>query len=445
VVSQRQYSKGDIVKITCGKCEKEYKIDESKLRKEKTGLVCKACGDTIWVTKPGYTAPVEPTPAVPPAPAVETPKPVAALKDVETRKVRFGLLRKVILAMLVVSIIPFGLFLGMTFQDTRERIRSDSELLMVQTADGLARHVDEWIDKNVRMLKVAAQLSDMTFMNPAAQEKVLKSIQAEYPFMYLVFTLDANGMNIARSDGKKLKNYSDRQYYKGIAQGKALTWQTLIGKTSKKPALVLAVPIKRNGRTVGVLASAMTTDAISKQVANWKRGETGYAFLIDETGKVVAHQVRKYVTAQVNFNSNPLITEFKRSPTWGAITFTDSEGVNQQGVVKRNKMGWILAVQQAEGEVFAVHKRSEKIATYLLVMTLVLIVAIALLLARNLVKPIKELTGITTRMSMGELDINFDIKSKDEIGQLAGAIKLLQTSLSMAMQRLRQKNQRRAA
>jgi len=435
------------VKITCGKCEKEYKIDESKLRKDKTGLICKACGDTIWVTKPGYTAPVEPAPTepTPTAPAPETPKPAVALKDMDTQKIRFGLLRKVILAMLVVSIVPFGLFLGITFQDTRERIRSDSELLMAQTADGLGRHVDEWIDKNVRMLKVAAQLTDMTSMNPAAQEKVLKSIRAEYSFMYLVFTLDVNGMNLARSDGKKLKNYSDRQYYKGVAQGKALTWQTLIGKTSKKPALVLAVPIKRNGQTVGVLAAAMTTDAISKQVANWRKGETGYAFLIDETGKVVAHQVRKYVTSQVNFNSNPLIAEFKRRPTLGAITFSDSEGVAQQGVAKRNKMGWILAVQQAEEEVFEAHKRSEKVATYLLVMTLILIVAIALLLARNLVRPIKELTGITTRMSMGELDIDFDIKSKDEIGQLAGAIKLLQTSLSMAMQRLRQKSQRKAA
>jgi len=433
------------VKVICGKCEKAYNIDESKLRKAKTGLICKACGDTIWVTKPGYTAPVKPAPAEPAAPAPDTTKSAAAVREVETRKVRFGLLRKVILAMLVVSIVPFGLFLGLTFNETRDRIRTDSELLMAQTADGLGRHVDEWIDKNVRMLKVAAQLTDMTSMNPAAQEKVLKSIRAEYPFMYLVFTLDANGINIARSDGKKLKNYSDRQYYKGVAQGKPLAWQTLIGKTSKKPALVLAVPIKRNGQIVGVLASAMTTVAISKQVANWRKGETGFAFLIDETGKVVAHQVRKYVTAQVSFNSNPLIAEFRRSPVQSAISFTDSEGVNQQGVAKRNKMGWILAVQQAEEEVFAAHKRSEKIALFLLVMTLILIIAIALLLARSLVSPIKELTGITTRMSMGELDINFNIKSKDEIGQLAGAIKLLQTSLNMAMQRLRQKSQRRAA
>lgn len=180
-----------------------------------------------------------------------------------------------ILAMLVVSIVPFGLFLATTFKDTRERIRTDTELLMSQTAAGLGRHVDEWIDKNVRMLKLAAQLEDVTSMDGARQEKVMRAIHAQYPYIYLAFTLDAQGMNMARNDGKKLKNYSDRAYYKGVAGGKALSWQTLIGKTSKKPALVLAVPIKHGTETVGVMAAAMTTDAISKQVANWKKGKPG--------------------------------------------------------------------------------------------------------------------------------------------------------------------------
>ncbi len=428
------------MKVLCGKCEKQYNIDESKLTEQKTGLICKACGATIVVTKAGFS-PAPEIQATQPAPQRHAVQPQATA----TRKVRFGLLHKVILAMLVVSIVPFGLFLGMTFKETRQRIHTDTEVLMAQTADGLGRHVDEWIDKNVRMLKLTSQLEAITSMDAVKQEKVMKNIHAEYPYIYLAFTLDAKGINMARSDGKGLKDYSDRQYYKGVAEGKPLAWQTLIGKTSKKPALVLAVPIKRGTETIGVLAAAMTTDAISKQVANWKKGETGFAYLVDETGKVVAHQVNKYVTAQTNFNSNPLIAAFKRSPVPETIVFTDSAGVKQQGYAKANNMGWILAIQQSEDEVLAVYKRSETIATYLLVMTLALIVIIAWLLARTLVKPIRELTGITTRMSMGELDIDFKIKSKDEIGQLAGAIGLLQTSLSMAMQRLRQESQHKAA
>ena len=74
--------------------------------------------------------------------------------------------------------------------------------------------------------------------------------------MYLVFTTDINGMNVARNDGKELKDYSDRQYVQDITSGKDLTWQNLIGKTSKQPALVIAVPIRKNNQTIGVMAAA---------------------------------------------------------------------------------------------------------------------------------------------------------------------------------------------
>ena len=111
-----------------------------------------------------------------------------------------------------------------------------------------------------------------------------------------------------------------------------------------------------------------------------------------------------------------------------------------KGIAQRNEMGWILAVQQAEEEVFATYKRSEKIAMSLMAIILVLIIGIAFLLARSLVRPVKTLTAITTRMSMGEMDVDFHIKTKDEIGQLANAIVRLQTSLKLAIQRLREKS-----
>ncbi|MCK7511543.1 MAG: hypothetical protein MZV70_50875 [Desulfobacterales bacterium] len=54
-------------------------------------------------------------------------------------KVRFGLFGKTIIVMLLISILPFGIFWFLTFRETSDRIRSDSEALMAQTAKGLGR------------------------------------------------------------------------------------------------------------------------------------------------------------------------------------------------------------------------------------------------------------------------------------------------------------------
>jgi methyl-accepting chemotaxis protein len=356
------------------------------------------------------------------------------------QKVRFGLFGKIITVMLIVSLLPFAIFWGITLRETNERIRMDTEALMAQTAQGLGNQIDGWINNNVSILRTAAKLSEINSMDGAQQKPVLKTIQKQYPWMYLVFTLGADGINVSRNDDVPLKDYSDRQYYKDIMRGKSLSWQTLIGKTSKKPALVLAVPIKSDDQTIGVIAAAMTVDDISKSIATWKTGKTGYAFLVDEKGYVVSHPNRQYVAKRKNLNSHPLIANYRKKG-WTTITtrFTTSNGQAALGHVRSNNYGWALALQQEEIEVFSALNRVQKFAMTLLGCTILLVSVIAWFSARAIVTPVMKLTDAAERMSLGELNVKIDIKSRDEIGLLAQAIGRMQTSLRLAMNRLRRK------
>ena len=289
-------------------------------------------------------------------------------------------------------------------------------------------------------LRAAAELPSIQSMRRQDQEPILRGIQKKYPYMYLVFTVGLNGRNVARSDDVPLKDYSDRQYYKDIIRGKSLSWQTLIGKTSKKPALVLAVPILNGDQLVGVMAAAMTIDDLSGQVIRWRKGKTGYAFLIDEKSKVVAHQQKKYVTQQKNLRNHPLIASFRQGQ-WTTHT-TEFLTENKQpayGHVRRIKRGWAIAIQQENEELFESLRRVQRFAFILLAATIVIVSLIAWLSARTIVTPIMKLTDVAERMSLGDLNMQISIPSKDEIGLLAQAIKRMQTSLRLAMERLRRK------
>ena len=72
-------------------------------------------------------------------------------------------------------------------------------------------------------------------------------------------------------------------------------------------------------------------------------------------------------------------------------------------------------------------------------LVILLVAAIAWFSARAIVTPIMKLTDAAERMSLGDLNVKIDIKSKDEIGLLAQAIGRMQTSLRLAMSRLRKK------
>lgn len=422
------------MEISCDECEKRYRIDESRIKGDQVRLRCRQCGHIMLVRNPRAAAVEAPPPMeVPPAGAAAAADPLAAAPV----QVRFGLVSKVILLMLAISLIPFGTFWFMTFRESGNRIRQSTTVMMAETAEGLGRQVDEWIDKNVRVLAAAARMPQIRGMRRAEQEPTLEAVADAYPWMYLVFTVDPQGMNLARSDGEALRDYSDRDYYRQALRGREVAWQTLVGKTSGKPALVLAVPIREGERIVGVLAAAMTLDDISKRLARWRRGASGYAFLVDETGKVVAHQVPRYVTAQRSLEDHPLVAAYRATGRPRALSFTDAQGVPHRGYVRGNRLGWVLGTQQAESEVLAPLDRTQRSALILLAVTVLAVALVAWLAARALVRPITRLTVMADRMSMGELEVKVDVRSRDELAQLAAAITRMQTSLRMALDRLR--------
>ena len=446
------------MKIQCENCGKKYKFDEGKIKGNSVKLRCRACENIMVVEKPApKTEDLVDFGAIAASPQMDKPDAESATqfdnKPAETtdagsykatesapKKIRFGLFFKIAILMLVASLLPLGVYWSISFNKTSNLVRVSTENLMAQTALGLSNQVDEWIDKNVRVLKAAARLPEIVSMNRSLQEPALKAIQKEYPWMYLVFTVDLNGLNTARNDGKPLKNYSDRQYYKDVAiKGKALTWQTLIGKTSKKPALVLAVPIISGGRTIGVMAAAANIDDISKSVARWRRGKTGYAFLVDETGKVVSHQVKQFVVQQKNLNGHPLVQAYRKDRKAKTLIFKDDRGRDIMGHVRGNRYDWALVTRQNYEEISEPLKDVQQFFYILLIATIFVVSIIAWFFARTVVKPITTLTDIAERMSLGELEDEVSIKSKDEIGLLAMAIERMRISLNLAMGRLRRK------
>jgi methyl-accepting chemotaxis protein len=442
--------------ITCDACGKKYRIDETKMSKDTAKVKCKVCDHIMVITKPKP----EPTPEIRepaisvepevPRSIVDQPKvaPRAEAEEEEKeipafytgQKVRFGLFTKIIIVMLFISLVPFLSFWYFSLRETNERIRSDTEDLMKQTAEGLGTQVEDWIQNHEKILRMHARLPEIISMQRERQEPFLRTINEEYPYIYLAFTVGPDGMNVARSDDVPLKDYSDRQYYKDVIKGKNLSWQTLVGKTSKKPALVLAVPIKSQDRLVGVMAAAMTVDDISQNIATWKEGNTGRAFLVDEKGFVIAHPIRQYAATRKNLNDHPLIVNFRKRG-WTTITtrFTNSKGNPSLGHVRSTKKGWALVLQQEEDEVFEALNRLQDFALILLACTIVVVSMIAFLSARAIVTPVRKLTDAAERMSLGELNVKIDVKSRDEIGLLAQAIGRMQTSLRLAMNRLRRK------
>ncbi|HEX9158305.1 MAG TPA: methyl-accepting chemotaxis protein, partial [Syntrophales bacterium] len=63
----------------------------------------------------------------------------------------------------------------------------------------------------------------------------------------------------------------------------------VLAKTTGKPVLPFCVPIVKDGKFIGAIATIMTTDALSARFAEIKIGKTGYASVINREGMVMIH------------------------------------------------------------------------------------------------------------------------------------------------------------
>ena len=353
---------------------------------------------------------------------------------------RLSLFQSVLLAMLVVAVIPLSLIWYTDYRSTTEQISKSIEEKLAESSQYLITQMDDWIDMHVRALNQNATLGEMISMDASKQNPILRSISNQYSSSYLVFTILPNGDNIGRSDGKKSISYADRQYFQQVLAGQAIGKELVVSKTTGKPALILAVPIRRTTDTgekelVGVLAMGMSIARMSERIADFNLGTGGHAFLLEESGKVVAHRKQEYANVLTDFSQHVAFTQ--RSTDKTKQLFYEEQGKKVIAYATPSKHGWILVAQQSVEDAYAALHLSNRRALILLGITLVVVTIAAYFFAQSLVRPIEKLTLMADEMSRGKTyPVIEEAERTDEIGALAAAISRLGTSVRVAMHRM---------
>jgi len=347
-----------------------------------------------------------------------------------------SLFQKILLTMLVVALIPLTGLWYISSHKAEKSLLVDVYSGLSETTDGLATRVDDWVDMNLRLLEQNGATGDMLSMDAGTQNAVLKSITDTYGWVYLAFTVAPDGTNVGRSDGKAPKYYGDRKYFRQVMDGSPTGHQVAIGKTSGKPAFILAKPIRNDSRElVGVIATAMHVSDVSSIVTDVRMGETGFAMLLDETGKAIAHgDSGQEMKALQDLSDHPAFT----ADTQKGPVIYEMDGRRVIAHVQATRQGWKLIVQQDYDDAFANLHAAQRGAFMLLAATLFAVLVVAYGLGRRFASPIKELTEVTDSISRGELHREVTGTGRgDEIGALARAIERLNVSMRMAMTRLK--------
>src|SRR5438270_1246407 len=226
----------------------------------------------------------------------------------------------------------------------------------------------------------------------------------------------------------------------------------------------MTVALARTGRNAGVTVAEVNLKLIWDVVTGLKIGQSGYAYVVDRDGRLIAHPDISLVLRNTDLAALPQVAaahaEAPSPPSpasggglgWGRPAdqaVMVAKGIDGKPVLTAHAaiapLGWTVFVELPLSEALAPLYGSMLRTGALLALALVLATLAALLLARRMTVPIRELQAGAARIGAGQLDRHIDIHTGDELEDLAGDFNRMAADLQKSYADLEKKVEDRTA
>ena len=226
-----------------------------------------------------------------------------------------------------------------------------------------------------------------------------------------------------------------RPWYQAAIQNKGkLNWTDPYPDAATGYMIVtLSKTIEDGNKTIGVLAMHISLTSLSDLVTQTKFGETGYAVLIDKSGKFVAHPDQTKISTDLSKEAI-----YKHMTDQSGSMITEYNGAERIiGYSTLPTTGWSIAgimdVQEVSNQV----NQTVPFTLLILAIILVLCILITYTITKSLTKPLKQLQSSIQQMANGDLTVESKISRRDELGTLARGFDQMALQMKDLMQKVK--------
>jgi methyl-accepting chemotaxis protein len=330
--------------------------------------------------------------------------------------------------LLLVSLVSCGLgYIAFNRAKQATFIQAEENIIAVARYGGeLAKNR---LDYHVAVLRGIANRHVIRSMDWEQQRPALENEIARMKYL---------GMGIVEPDGlahysdESTADLSDREYFKQAMNGRTTFSNVIISKVTNKPVIMAATPITDNASNVrAVLVARLDANLLSDITDGIKYGQSGYSYIVDDIGSAIAHPNRQFVLNQRNF-----IEESKTNPDFINVAkmlqrmIKGETGFEQYPFMGKDRFfgfapiegtGWSIAVGgQAEEILAPIHEMRWMIGLASMLF-LIIGIGMAILIAREVLRPVKTCANLLRDISEGEGDLTkrLPVETNDEVGQLS--------------------------
>ncbi len=303
-----------------------------------------------------------------------------------------------------------------------ERIESDMKVLETLASDNRLSDPSYDFNKKLELLKNEVKRSGHVVMDIA----------------------DLNG-NAVPTQGDPL-DIHDREYFKRAVKGETVISDILESKQNPGSYIVIyATPLNHNGKITGVLVAVRDAVEFSEIISDITLGETGYAYIVNNHGTVVADKDVERVRTQSNIlkdsqknnikSLEEIATKMINGETGsGLYEYKDDEKI--VGYAPIANTNWTLGVTAPIDQVLVGLNNLKKSNLISAIVINIISAILIYFLGVSFTTPLVRLSKTINKLSNYDLQVNNEsatnkyLKRKDEIGDIAKSLFTMQENFT---------------
>jgi methyl-accepting chemotaxis protein len=344
---------------------------------------------------------------------------------------------------MIIILALLGVFITSNVNNNVSRMTKDMNLKLVEAKSD---EMGKLIDRYTREMEFQAEnyffkTGDWNLIKP----ELLRIADKINPDFENIMFEDLNGDFYTSM--KQEGNVSTRDYFLAVVKGDkdSFIGQAVVSKTTGENVFVVCHAVKNAlGQKIGGVNSAVQLGTLSEICANikiGKDGKSGYAFIVDGNGTVIAHPNKDYImklnlmeASKANFKNLEEAGKNMMAGHPGMQNIVEPTGEKSVVIFSpiKNTQNWSLAISIPEKELM---KEANTISTMLIIAFIIMLVALNVMLffATGFIsRPIKKVAEHVDTLAKADFTVKVPdkiLKRQDELGLLVRSVDVMTDSI----------------
>ena len=344
---------------------------------------------------------------------------------------KFSLRVKLMLVFFLVIAIPLMTLGYLSYSMSAKALQATIEQQLLETTANTAEIMEITVEAATKVLATASDNQALIEAAGSGEQEsrmeafqyLAKLKQGNGALLETLVLVDRNGKGILTHETHNADlDLSERQYVRQALQGKVGTSDVITSKASGESVIGIALPLHQGNGIVGVLVGSVRFDQITKHAAEIKIGKSGYAYMVNKEGLVLYHpnkdNILKLDVGEIDNKELKVLTEKMKAGESGSGFYT-YEGIYKY-VCFKPVGDWVLVLTANYDEYMEAALRIQRGTAMICILAILIAMVFAYLISSyNIIYPIMKLRDLMTKAGKGDLTVHAEIKTRDEIHDLA--------------------------